>query len=509
MGKGRIVSGGTDGLYTVELLHNRERIQAEIEFLTTKLAELQTELDALELERDGFVAERNAIATEIDTAIANAEEGEIPDVEALLVELAQMSARIQAQDVRIGMIQGRMLEARKRKEMLEAVPADPVQQAWCADFTEDLAGEVATVEVPAEGVVGQFLTWRRAQIRPGYAGRSNYSAARDGQMFHRDGQVGYQAYFNAAILPGVQRWRPQYRVGVIDSINRAADTCTLTIQGEDSSAQALLIDPPDLQYTKAGVPIEYMNCDSVAFEVGDRVLVEFTGRDWDQPKVIGFESNPRPCLLYQIFEVVIERSLSGQTGFGPSTADPDTCPSEATDVWYSGLNFWARVLDFAVDPLVRCEVDRGATNYEGACSEWSGNFSMPETLLASRNDLGNENINVFGAYIDGSTATPIEVDGFNLFQQIDVQYRTKGITKLYRPSGFGILYACTSPDEANVVLVASESVTVATLPSISFDGYGWDALGFVRVSTDAWTFRPSVSRLSMKVRVLCKRGEPI
>ena len=295
MGKGRIVSGGEDGLYTVELLHNRDRIERELEFLAARLTEMQAELDALNAEREVLDADRAWIATQIDTAVANTEEGEIPDVEALLVKLAQVSAQIQQQDVRIGMLKGRMLEATKRQEQLESVPEDPQQQAWCADFTEDLTGDVATVEVPAEGVVGQFATWRRVQIRPGFSGRATYNAARDGQMHHRIGQVGYQAYFNAAILPGVQRWRPQYRIGVITSIDRNTDTCSLTIQGEDSSAQSLIIDPPDLQYAKSNVPIEYMDCNSDPFEEGDRVLVEFQGRDWDQPKVIGFESAPREC----------------------------------------------------------------------------------------------------------------------------------------------------------------------------------------------------------------------
>jgi len=296
MGKGRIVSGGADGLYTVELLHNRDRIERELEFLAARLAELNTELTALETEREALEAARDAITAQIDATIAAAEEGEVPDVEALLAQLAQASANVQAQDVRIGLVKGRILEAIKRQQQLEAVPEDPQQQAWCADYTEDLTGEVATVEVPAEGVVGQFATWRRVQIRPGYSGRATYSAARDGQMHHRLGQVSYQAFYNAAILPGVQRWYPQYRIGTITAINRAANTCSLTIQGEDSSAQSLIIDPPDLQYTKTGVPIEYMDCNASVFEEGDRVLVEFQGRDWNSPKVIGFEQEPKACL---------------------------------------------------------------------------------------------------------------------------------------------------------------------------------------------------------------------
>ena len=299
MGKARIVSGGEDGLYWVELLHNRDRIDAELADLTQRLTDLQAELDALEAEREPLVAERNWIATDIDEAVAAAEEGEVPDVEALLVELAQVSAKIQSLDARIAMLKGRILVARKRQQMLQAVPENPTQEAWCADLTEDLAGEVATVEVPAEGVVGQFLTWRRMQIRPGFFDRAAYLKPRDGQMFHRQGMSPEQAYFNAAILPGVQRWRPQYRIGTLVSVDQGNDTCSLNLQSEDSSAQKLIIDPPVINtLTLGGVPIEYMNCNALPFEVGDRVLVEFSGRDWTQPRVIGFESEPRECPCY-------------------------------------------------------------------------------------------------------------------------------------------------------------------------------------------------------------------
>jgi len=317
MGKGRIVSHIGDGLYNVELLHNRDRIEAELQALGEQLAQIEGEITKLETEREPLVEDRNWIATQIDQAVANAEEGEVPDVEALLVELAQVSAQIQQLDVRIAMMKGRRLEATKRKQMLESVPADPVQTAWCADYTEDLAGEVATVEVPAEGVVGQFLTWRRMQIRPGHNGGAAYSAARDGQMFHREGQAGYQAYFNAAILPGVQKWRPQYRVGVITSIDRAADTCNLDIVSEFSSAQDLFLNQ---SFTRENVPIQYMTCDSQVFEAGDRVLVEFTGRDWNAPKVIGFEQEPKQCGLLVGFFFAYEIFL-----FPPSTSTIETC----------------------------------------------------------------------------------------------------------------------------------------------------------------------------------------
>ena len=44
------------------------------------------------------------------------------------------------------------------------------------------------------------------------------------------------------------------------------------------------------------VLIEYMNCNAAAFADGDAVVVEFTGQDFSQPKVIGFKENPAACI---------------------------------------------------------------------------------------------------------------------------------------------------------------------------------------------------------------------
>ena len=208
-----------------------------------------------------------------------------------LTKIGMLSAKINTLLFHIHQVRRSRINAISRLRALEAIGDNPIRGAWCADYTEDLSGEVATVEVPAEADSSVL----RPQIRPGYAGRANYLPARDGQMFHREGQQGYQAYFNAAILPGVQRWRPQYRIGTISAINSEADTCTVQLQSEDSSAQSLIIDPPNLQYTLNNVPIEYMDCNSLAFEDGDRVLLEFQGRNWSSPKVIGFEKEPKPC----------------------------------------------------------------------------------------------------------------------------------------------------------------------------------------------------------------------
>src|SRR5690606_3124285 len=126
-------------------------------------------------------------------------------------------------------------------------------------------------------------------IQPGFEGAAAYAPARDGALFPGLGQSGIQIYFNAAILPGVQKWQPRYRVGVISNIEN--DSCTVTLDDAKSSAQGLDINR---EKVLTGVPIQYMDCNGNAFEDDDRVVVRFTQNG---PLVVGFESEPKRCDL--------------------------------------------------------------------------------------------------------------------------------------------------------------------------------------------------------------------
>ena len=48
MGKARIISGGTDGEYKVEIIHEREEIEAEIEDIEIRLADMEEDLEDVE-----------------------------------------------------------------------------------------------------------------------------------------------------------------------------------------------------------------------------------------------------------------------------------------------------------------------------------------------------------------------------------------------------------------------------------------------------------------------------
>lgn len=174
----------------------------------------------------------------------------------------------------------------KEIERLERLidEGERTQSAWCADLTEDLAAdaEVGTIEIKGESE--QIL------VQPGYGGNAVYDQDRDGQLMPAGLATPAQSFYNYAMLPGWQKWAPTYRVGKIKDLD--GDNCTVILDSARSAAQALDIN----QATElTEVPIRYMNCHGVAFEVGDRVLVRFEDQDWADPKVIGFEDHPRAC----------------------------------------------------------------------------------------------------------------------------------------------------------------------------------------------------------------------
>ena len=201
---------------------------------------------------------------------------------------------------------------------------EPIRQtvnAWCCDATEDMAvgAEVATIEIPSERDLG-------VRVRPAYESRETYSAARDGKLQPSWASSPEATYWNWALHPGNARWKPNYRLGEILFIDPLTDKCTVQLDPQrnneksrardgntldvvnpvkyqidpDTGEQTPILPGDNVQVsdgvtTLTDVPIEYMECNAAVFEVGDHVMVEFQSRDWNQPKVIGFAENPRPC----------------------------------------------------------------------------------------------------------------------------------------------------------------------------------------------------------------------
>jgi len=281
--KGEIIEHKGEGLYRVRQKLAVERIQQELTQVQARLAELAVELPTAKLELIHADDAVRGKAQEIDALIpdyAAGADGALQKIAALQAELIRLQSEARQQRLKVAELIAEDLANRKRQSQLEQVPEDRELEAWCADYTLDLDGEVGLVDINDEGGQGTL-------IHPGYDEAAVYDPARDGALFPNLAQSGPQIYLNAALLPGVQKWRPRYRIGTITKL--ISDVCNVALDPAQSSAQNLNINQAE---TLQQVPIKYMDCDHFAFQEGDRVLVRFTQNG---PLVVGFEESPREC----------------------------------------------------------------------------------------------------------------------------------------------------------------------------------------------------------------------
>jgi hypothetical protein len=147
------------------------------------------------------------------------------------------------------------LEVRKTY-LEEHDTADKTVAAWCADLTENLvAGAIiGTIEIPGERAGG-------VNIQPGFENYAVFDSKRDGQLQAAIGGTPAGVFYNLAMFPGWQKWKPTYRYGRITSISLGVgdppgDTCDIDLDAAISSAQELDVNQTA---TLSDVPINYMD----------------------------------------------------------------------------------------------------------------------------------------------------------------------------------------------------------------------------------------------------------
>lgn len=314
MGKGTITGNLGEGLYTITVDSGQVRANASITVLQIQIGDLDAQITATTSEKNALDAEVASLQAAYEAEIAvYAAAG--PDAPTDALERALFALQFKASErdqkaTELQRLQSDRSSSARRLNELQSLNLTQSVNAWCVDYTDNATGEVATIEIPGE-------PGRPFLIAPG--GRA--PAAADGKLLAREVMTGPQAYFNAAILPGWQKFKPTYRRGTITAINFANDTADVTLYDDRSSADALAINQTS---TLSNVPIVYQDCNADVFELGDDCVIEFQGQDWSNPKLIGFVSNPRACGWYLTCRVVVfgdtgSDSYRAQIGFLPQT----------------------------------------------------------------------------------------------------------------------------------------------------------------------------------------------
>jgi len=148
---------------------------------------------------------------------------------------------------------------------------------WSTRYDETLTGTVPIAEAVIEGGFKNVIDI------------GSWSQADDGWIRPTALMTPASAYYNYAMLAGTEKWKPSYREGTIYAINYTTDKCAVVLTS--AVMVGLNVNQTPLLFS---VSIEYPPCNSRAFEVGDKVLVQFS-YNWNTPKVIGFTESPVKC----------------------------------------------------------------------------------------------------------------------------------------------------------------------------------------------------------------------
>jgi len=271
MGRATIISGGTDGQYTIQPIYDTataevtiSKLEAGNTAIDARLVELASEIDDRSADSDFIIAEIRA--AEDDPAQVESLQESFDEIRLELFNLATERSILTLK--RAANI--------KRIEFLTMTKTQPPSiSAWCADFTEDASGEVGTIEIGRVDSVPIIL--------PGGA------VADQGHIQKTMLNSPAGMFCNYALLAGADKWKPRYRTGTVGAVDKDADTMSVTLD-------ALTIAGQNCNQTGSlsAVPVVYMDCNAEAFKDGDAVVVDFAG-DWSTPTVIGFVTGPINC----------------------------------------------------------------------------------------------------------------------------------------------------------------------------------------------------------------------
>ena len=149
LGKATILSGGTAGQYSVQVNLDRVKLTAQIARMTANIATLEGQITATQT----LITSKEAEIAVLNASIAfyANKPAYLSELKTASQSLAQKTNELAAlnQTKNLYTLQKKSLELRL-SWLQNQVSSDPTVSAWCADRTEDLFGDVGTIEVPGD-----------------------------------------------------------------------------------------------------------------------------------------------------------------------------------------------------------------------------------------------------------------------------------------------------------------------------------------------------------------------
>jgi predicted transglutaminase-like cysteine proteinase len=235
-----------EGQYIVELTKSQAAITAQKTSLTTRKTEIEAAIAAKEIELAALNVTMNEKYEALKTAVGDYAVADPPTKALRKAVTDAQKAYITAQSncnkkqTEINLLGLELASVNKRLAEIETALTVESRTVWCADYSTALTGSVGTIEI--NGEAGQI------NIVP--EGKSGI-----GLLQHPLAMTPSGVFYNWALLPAWQKWKPTYRVGIITAVDKADGKVDVGIP--DQYSEGLMINQGgeswDYSYTEEAV----------------------------------------------------------------------------------------------------------------------------------------------------------------------------------------------------------------------------------------------------------------
>lgn len=325
MADGRILQNLGAGKYLVGILYDDRIINARLEEVGQKIAADEERLSHLQSQLYEKALDLQTALGAINDAIAvyrEAQAEDRPEIKKLIDirtrDSASLRAAIDSIESEMGFLRLSIASAQAEKRRLSNIgPRYENREVWCADFTNDMNPDDTHQLIEIAGDSNHIM------LAPG--NRAEQSALEPGRILPFAGMGVAQALYNWALRPGWKKWMPRYRTGKIFAWEKAGDDQPdqITVKIDE----ALDVNGYSTNQTSGQLAVSYMDCNQDAFQIGDHVVIEFPGQNWDLGVIVGFVDHPRPCPWYEHFLLQIGDTVgaycpaTGYTILAPTVKD--------------------------------------------------------------------------------------------------------------------------------------------------------------------------------------------
>lgn len=268
---------------------------------------------------------------------------------------------------------------------------------------------------------------------------SDSPVAGDGELRARELLSPEQAYFNAAMLPGWQKFKPTYRWGTITYKNESLNLVNVALATATSSAQTSprlnINQSPELN----GVPVAYMDCNSEAFDVGDRCVVQFEAQDWERPVVIGFLDNPKACPIRTTFRVVRTVVVEGVVNASSAGALP-------ANFYLSGVGYREATNDLADGAAYDGDTyEATSRHYLVQSSKLDGGvYTYYDSLTVPGGNIAGSDVGISAQLLYFPLTTTVQATGYaSIVAQEEI---SPGVFQYYYQRAFPFFWIINSPE---------------------------------------------------------------